>query len=169
MNVRAPLLILGYGNLARGDDALGPAIVLELETRGLAGPSTAVEIQTEDQLQIEHVTDLKDRSLVLFVDAHLSLSAPFTLSPVTPEVWSGLTTHAMSPGALLGVFSALLGPPPPAFVLALRGEDFTLGHPLSAAAEALRPRVLTLLKRLIERPEASAWSDALHLEGEVTG
>ncbi|NBS18146.1 MAG: Ni/Fe hydrogenase, partial [Gammaproteobacteria bacterium] len=64
------LLILGVGNPSRGDDALGPLLIEQLETllsqeeRAAAG---GIELLTDFQLQIEHALDLLNRSLVLFV------------------------------------------------------------------------------------------------------
>src|SRR5450830_1062984 len=70
----APLLVFGWGNLSRGDDALGPLCIERL--RALAAPATAVDYLDDYQLQIEHALDLVGRQRVLFVDASLSCGAP---------------------------------------------------------------------------------------------
>jgi hydrogenase maturation protease len=129
----APVLVFGWGNLSRGDDALGPLCVQSL--RASAEPGAAVEFLDDYQLQIEHALDLVGRAHVLFVDASLSCSSPFQVSNLQAAPDVSLGTHALSPSALLHVFYELRGEAaPPSTLLAIRGERFELGEPLSAAA-----------------------------------
>src|SRR5450830_765730 len=131
----APLLVFGWGNLSRGDDALGPLCIERL--RALAAPATAVDYLDDYQLQIEHALDLVGRQRVLFVDASLSCRAPFELTQLQAARDISFTTHALSPQALMQVFCDLRGEAPPACtLLAIRGECFELGAPPSPAALA---------------------------------
>jgi hydrogenase maturation protease len=131
----APLLVFGWGNLSRGDDALGPLCVERLRAAGLS--DDAVEFLDDYQLLVEHALDLVDRQRVLFIDASLSCRAPFEATDLQPARDASFTTHAMSPQALLQVFCTLQGLPPPACtLLAIRGERFELGEPPGAAALA---------------------------------
>lgn len=132
----APLLVFGWGNLSRGDDALGPLFVERLRTLcGQRGLAFQVDFLDDYQLQIEHALDLAGRQRVLFVDASLSCAAPFEVTQLQPQQDASFTTHAMSPQALMQVFRDLYGQaPPPCTLLAIRGEQFELGEPPSAAA-----------------------------------
>ena len=57
---------------------------------------------------------------------------------------SSISSHALSPEALLQVFVGLQGyPAPPSTVLAIRGQAFELGEALSAAASAPLDAALT--------------------------
>lgn len=133
----APLLVIGVGNPSRGDDALGPLFVERLEEL-LAGEiaAGAVEVLTDFQLQIEHALDLAGRARVVFVDASLRAAPPFELSLAVPTEAADPTTHSLSPAAVLATCARVVGAPPPAFVIAIRGERFELGEPLSGAATA---------------------------------
>ena len=127
-----PTLIFGWGNPSRGDDALGPLFVERIGA--LQHP--AVDCLTDFQLQVEHALDLKGRQRVLFVDASLEASAPFDIVPILPDKDASFTTHAMTPQAILHTYTQLEGqPPPPCWLLAIRGESFELGESLSLAAE----------------------------------
>jgi hydrogenase maturation protease len=129
----APILVFGWGNLSRGDDALGPLFVEQL--RALLGPGAEVEYLEDYQLQVEHALDLKGRQHVLFVDASLNCVAPFEVTQLQPAQDASFTTHAMSPQALMQVYQDLQGEmPPPCTLLALRGEKFELGEPPSVQA-----------------------------------
>ena len=127
--------MFGWGNLSRGDDALGPLFVERL--RAALAPDANVELLDDYQLQIEHALDLTGRQQVLFVDASLSCAAPFEVTPVLPTQDVSFTTHALSPQALLQVFCDLQSEsPPPCTLLAIRGEHFGLGEPPGQAALA---------------------------------
>jgi hydrogenase maturation protease len=128
----APILIFGWGNPSRGDDALGPLFVERIEALGLPD----VECLTDFQLQVEHALDLQDRRQVLFVDASVAASAPFTVSRLAPRRDDSFSTHAISPESVMQVYVDLHDDdPPPCDLLAIRGEGFELGAPLSPAAE----------------------------------
>ncbi len=72
---------------------------------------------------------------MLFVDAAVDAAEPFEVREVMPDGAASLTTHHLSPGALLHVFEQLTGEKaPPAKVLAIRGWQFGLGEALSARA-----------------------------------
>jgi len=125
-----PILVFGYGNLSRGDDAVGPLLLEYLESHA---DLSQIELLTDFQLQIEHALDLAARQLVLFVDASVSCREAFELTELKPQRDNSYTSHAMSPAALLHVYTTLYRQPlPPAFLLSIRGESFELGEGLSA-------------------------------------
>ncbi len=128
-----PILVFGWGNPSRGDDALGPLFVAAVEALALPG----VECLTDFQLQVEHACDLAERRRVLFVDASIEAEAPYTLSELSPARDHTFSSHAMSPQAVLQAW-ADLGNPMPSEVrlLAIRGESFELGDGLGTAAAA---------------------------------
>ena len=126
------LLVIGIGNPSRGDDALGPLLIERLEALHLPG----VELLTDFQLQVEYALDLQGRRAVVFVDASLDAQAPFTFTPAVAAEDASYSSHELSPGAVLHAYRKLFGEPPPAHVLAIRGEAFELGEELSAAARA---------------------------------
>jgi hydrogenase maturation protease len=133
----APLLVLGWVNLSRGDDALGPLCVAALKDALPKHLQDQVEFLDDYQLQIEFALDLVGRKRVLFIDASLDCAAPFAVREAQPRRDSTISSHALSPEALLQVFVDLQGhAPPPATVLAIRGEAFALGEPMTAAAQA---------------------------------
>lgn len=136
----APILVFGWGNPSRGDDALGPLFVERL-TR-LAPPG--VECMTDFQLQVEHALDFQERRRILFIDASVDAVAPFAVSAIGPLQDDSFTSHAMSPQAVLQVYRDLNDtPPPPSWLLAIRGERFELGEPLSAHAATNLEAALT--------------------------
>ena len=131
----APLLVFGWGNASRGDDALGPLFVQRLSEMLDAAQRDRVELLEDYQLQVEHTLDLIGRERVLFVDASVDATAPFAAAPVAAAQAADAASHALSPAALLRVYLKLNGEvAPPCTLLAIRGEQFGLGQPLSDTA-----------------------------------
>jgi hydrogenase maturation protease len=128
-----PVLLFGYGNLSRGDDALGPLLLEYVENHC---DLDRIEILSDFQLQIEHALDLENRELVLFVDASVSCVSAFDFAMLEPARDKSYTTHAMSPAAVLDVYQSIKKQtPPPCFLLSIKGEKFELGEGLSANAQ----------------------------------
>ncbi|MDR2852928.1 MAG: hydrogenase maturation protease, partial [Burkholderiaceae bacterium] len=132
-----PLVIFAIGNPSRGDDAIGPQLcgrlAVWLAREGLLNQCELIE---DFQLQIEHSLDLRGRALALFIDAGSATPAPYTFRRIAPRAGISHSTHALEPQAVLQVHADIeRQPPPPAFVLCVRGERFELGAALSPAAE----------------------------------
>ena len=142
-----PILVFGWGNPSRGDDALGPLFVERIGALSLPD----VECLTDFQLQIEHALDLEGRQLVLFVDASLEAESPFAVSRLSPAGDAGISTHALSPEAVMLVYAELHdAEPPPCFLLAIRGECFGLGQPCSPAAQLHLAAALEWFQKWLE-------------------
>lgn len=150
MPMPAPLLVLGWGNRSRGDDALGALFLDRLPDLLGADARARVECLEAHQLQIEHALDLVGRERVLFVDASADAAPPFEARSLVVAPAAGWAGHALAPAALLRVYRDLHGAePPPATLLAIRGTDFALGAAPSAAAGAYLAQALAWGRRWV--------------------
>jgi len=160
------ILVFGYGNPGRGDDALGPEVVAAIEAAGFAN----VEVQTDMQLQVEHITDLEGRKRILFVDADVSCAEPYVLSTLEPEKDGSYTSHAMTPGALLHAYKKVYGADtPPAWMLRIRGYAFELGDPMGEQAGINLAAAIELVKRLCSDSSEKHWLSHLTPVGDGRG
>lgn len=159
--MKAPVVILACGNPSRGDDALGPLLLDRLQAwLDAEGLADGFELIADFQLQIEHALDLAGRRLALFIDAGHATPAPFVFRAAVASGVTGHSTHALPPESVLAVLPRITEEAvPSAFVLCVRGEQFALGEGLSAAAAAHAEAAFELLKQLLSRPDAGAWSD----------
>ena len=149
----ASLLIFGYGNPSRGDDALGPLLLERLQELDLP----YLELLTDFQLQVEHTLDLQGREQVLFIDASVSCSTPYTFSRLIAQKDTSYTSHVMSPMALLHSYIQLYGEPPPSYLLQIRGECFELGKSMSISATANLEASFNLLQKICSKPNLPEW------------
>ena len=147
------LVIFAVGNPSRGDDALGPLLMAELETQSLPG----VTLVTDFQLQIEHALDLDGHDLALFIDAGTGTPAPFDFYEVSASAGMSITTHALTPSAVLQVHAQLRPVQPPAFVLCIRGDHFELGEGPGEAARTHLQAARAHLAECLALPDALAW------------
>jgi len=162
--MRAPVLLFGYGNPSRGDDALGPLLLDRIEPLRCRHPEwPPLELLTDFQLQVEHVLDVADRRLVLFIDADLAASVPFSCRQVRPSAQRAYTSHALDPGELLGVYERVLATaPPPAYVLGIQAFRFELGEPLSSSASANLDAAVAFVAELLSHPDPVYWEESVH-------
>ncbi len=131
-HLSAPILVFGWGNPSRGDDALGPLFVERIEAMALPD----VECLTDFQLQIEHALDLRGRRRVLFVDASID-TATIAATRIEAARDATFTSHAISPQSVMQTYLDIeKSAPPPCWLLAIGARSFELGDPLSTVATA---------------------------------
>jgi hydrogenase maturation protease len=155
----APVLIFAVGNESRGDDALAPLLLRELDAWLAAnGHSDQVELLEDFQLQVEHAMDMQGRRLVLFVDAGMDTPAPFLFSRLQANETPVLYSHALEPAALMNVYRQFYGEMPPvAFVLCICGQRFELGEGLSPKAVERMAQAFEFCKKLLSQPDVITW------------
>lgn len=128
------ILIIGYGNPGRQDDALGPALADAMEQLGLPG----VTVDSDYQLTVEHAEMAARHRVVIFADATTEAGEPFTWTSVKPSN-SGIrfTSHHLGPADVLGLARDLFDGDPPGYLLTIQGRRFgEFDAGLSSAAQA---------------------------------
>jgi hydrogenase maturation protease len=141
------MLIIGYGNPLRGDDAFG--------YRAAERIPGAIAVH---QLTPELMDPIARADRVLFLDATTE-GAPGEIRrrQVLPAAGASNFTHHATPESLLAGAQSLYGRAPEATLITVTAATFTLGAPLSAeVAQALEEvlRVVSAPPRL--RVESSA-------------
>lgn len=160
----APVLLFAIGNESRGDDALGVLLLRELDSWLIANNfSEQIELLEDFQLQIEHAMDMKDRRLVLFIDAGMDTPEPFSFYRAQANDEPVLYSHALAPEALLKVYTQFYQDAlPDVFVLCIRGEHFELGEALSPPALEHLAQAVEFGKKLLQEPETHSWDEYLN-------
>lgn len=152
-----PILLFGYGNLSRGDDALG-ILLLEAIERSATLSLHSIDILSDFQLQIEHALDLENRDLVLFIDASVANINSFAFHELSPQKDKSYTTHAMSPDSVLAVYQDIKKQnPPPCFLLSIKGESFELGEGLSNNAQEHLKLATEFAQQLLSNATVERW------------
>ncbi len=151
------VVVLGWGNVTRTDDALGP-LLLEHVRRAQLQHVTIVE---DFQLQPEHAFDLSGHDLALFVDAGFKTPEPFVFFQTAPRASITFSSHKLAPEAVLDIHERVLGEtPPPAFVLCVAGEDFSVGDTLSTTTVRRLELASDFLLQRLRCPSLESWRAA---------
>lgn len=144
MKTKDRVLLIGYGNPARGDDGLGPAIAAAAEAWAVPG----VTVESAYQLAVEDAAAVTEHGVVIFADAAVSGPEPFSFEPVAGDPQANFGSHSVEPGAVMALARDLFGAETRAYVLAVRGYRFDLfsevlsdgaARNLAAALDFLEP------------------------------
>jgi hydrogenase maturation protease len=150
-----PVLIIGYGNPLRSDDAVGWRAA-----QALIGewPAAKVRVETAHQLLPEMADWLADASHVLFIDACWDLVPGRIRSrAIHPEKSRAASmTHHFTPEGLLADAWQLFHHCPDAILVSVGGGSFEHGEGLSRQVEAVFPHLLAQIKKSAQKCLAQA-------------
>jgi hydrogenase maturation protease len=139
-DLQGSILVIGYGNPLRGDDALGPYLVEQVAALKLP----IVHTKAIHQLLPELAAEIATYSQVIFIDAQQGpLPEGVVVTSLAPSESSGIFCHSVDAEDLLALTRTLYGRAPTAQLFKVAGENFELREGLSEVAkrnagEALR-------------------------------
>ncbi len=158
---RARVLVIGYGNVLRTDDGVGPhAARLLADDPRLAGAA----VLARHQLAPELAADVAGAALVILVDATTATPpGAVTVRPLAaaagpggPATGPGATSHHVGPELLLGLASELYGAAPEAVAVSVGVANMGPGETLSPRVAAALPAVADAVARLVAEHEGRA-------------
>lgn len=142
---RADILVIGYGNELRSDDALGPRVAAAVAEEQLAGVRALVCHQLTPELA-ERVAAAR---AAIFVDAEMeAVSRTLTARRIGPSAWGQFTGHLGDPRLLLALARDVFHRCPPAWWITVPGVNFEFGEKLSPCAESGLAEAVAAVKRL---------------------
>ncbi len=141
------MLIIGYGNPLRGDDAVGLlAAERLLDWIERQGDIPGIEVIARPCLTIELAANLAGHRRALFIDAALAGPAgAIRRRRLQPATERGPLPHVLSPTELLGWCQWLYGVAPRSSLITIAGASFNY------AEGRLSPLVESALARLLKR------------------
>ncbi len=132
------VLVVGVGNVERGDDGVGPFVASRLA--GALPPGAAVRVRGDDVLAL--VDDCADRDALVCVDCAAADSMPGRVhrfdigrGDMLPRGLGTLSSHGHDLASALALAHALGVLPGQVVVYAVEGEAFDLGRGLTPAVE----------------------------------
>lgn len=150
------ILIIGYGNQTRSDDGVGWYVADKIE-KATQRDALQVDVLKLNQLTVDLAEEIKDRELVIFVDAHLNDDKDLLQSEeVKPNYKLGLTAHYLLPETLLAICEGLYNKAPKARIFSVKGLSFDFGEKLSnqtqnAADQAVEQIIKMVRAKVLRR------------------
>lgn len=136
-------LVIGWGNSLFADDGAGPRIAEEVSDWARPG----VVALAVNELVPELAVDLAATRAAFFIDASLNSREVEVLPiPQTDEDIQHID-HALTPESLLTLSRQVFGRSPPAWLVQVPAENFTLGHGFSERTQAGIAAALAEIKR----------------------
>ncbi len=145
------VLLIGYGNTLRGDDALGPMAIERLRSLLLNAELAEAEFVSCQQLAPELAERLASCDLALFVDAACDGDAgTVRVKRLSPEAGDAASlTHHVKPEVLLELANALYGHAPQAMLVTGTGAVFESCEKLSGQGNQALNEICRLIPGLI--------------------
>ena len=151
------ILIYAYGNPGRQDDGLGNQFVDKLEPWLEEQGLTNVTLDSNFQLNIEDADNIRDKDVVVFVDASIEDIDNFRLDIVEPsEGRSEFSMHSASPAYVLALCTKLYNKHPETYILQIKGYEWEFQEELSDRAAINLELALAFLKDRIKSGEFSS-------------
>ena len=114
------ILLIGFGNPARADDGLGPALAEEIESKNIPD----VTVETDYQLTIEDSTQIAKHDIVIFADASVNCAEPFTFQAVEGKQTDNFSSHSVEPAEVIALAENLFKSKAKGYILGIRGYEF---------------------------------------------
>lgn len=150
--IDTPVLVIGYGNVLRGDDGAGPAAAQALREK--LPPQTA-EVLSVHQLLPELSERLSRSGLAIFIDADWSVPAGQVRQKALTAGIDGdkVIGHHQSPQNLLNMAGQLYGRAPPAILFNVGAASFGYQEGLSTPVRRAIPKLVREVVRTVINPE----------------
>lgn len=144
--------VIGYGNLLRGDDGVGPAVAELMAARHPGLRTLAIPM-----LVPELAAELADATVVVFVDAREGATPGGVRTQwLTAAGTMGAFGHLLSPGALVALALLLYGRCADAFQVTVDAAQFEVGSPLSPAVTQAIPLAADAVFEILSRSSVRA-------------
>jgi hydrogenase maturation protease len=141
------VLLIGYGNDLRGDDAGGKRVADAVAARKLAD----VETLAVHQLTPELAATLTNFEWAIFVDAYIATDdQEVGVHLLEPVHTGGITGHTGDPQSLLALTQALYDHCPQAWWVTIPGVNFEVGDSFSLIAEQGVAKALERIDQLLK-------------------
>lgn len=141
------ILVIGYGNPLRTDDAIGQHVAWELMK---CFDRADLIVRITHQLTPELAEIVSHFDTVVFIDARVGdRPGEIIHEEVQPAVGAGAFTHNVTPAALLGAANELYDRMPVGLLISIVGEVFDYGIDLSPRLYRMLPGITRKAAELI--------------------
>ena len=152
------ILLIGFGNPARADDGLGPALAEEIESKNFSD----VTVEADYQLTIEDSAQVAEHNIVIFADASANCGEPFSFEPLTARESGSFSSHSVEPAEVMALAENLFGSKAKGFILAIRGYEFDqFGAALTEKAKANLQKAVVFIEKLLKDKNFNKISESI--------
>jgi len=150
--LKPDILCIGYGNILKQDDGLGPQIIQRLQAESFAGQETVTYLDVP-QLDIDLTEMLANVRLSIFIDARMDdqqeLVIVNQIEPAEEQVDYAHSTHTMDIPSLLQITQELYARVPLCYIVLPKGFSFEIGDDLTEQGKLAAAAAVDAVTQLI--------------------
>jgi len=147
------ILIYGYGNPGRQDDALGVLLSEKIEVWVKENDYPFITVDQNYQLNIEDAEYISNYDLVIFLDASVEEIESVLIEPVHPNLKTDFSMHSVTPAFVLGLTHQIFNQSPETFQLHIKGYKYNFMESLTEGAitnlETAFAELISFLKKYL--------------------
>jgi len=118
------ILVYGYGNPGRQDDAVGVIFAEKIKKWAEDKKLGFIETVTNYQLNIEDAANICDKDLVIFADASQEEINGYTFTRLEPNREVDFTMHHVSPAFILHLCREIYAKTPVTYLVRIKGYSW---------------------------------------------
>jgi hydrogenase maturation protease len=148
------ILIYGYGNPGRQDDALGIHLVDFIEKWAKEKQFNFITTDQNYQLNIEDADLISHFHLVVFCDASMLDIADVVIEEALPDLKTEFSMHSVTPSFIVGLCQEIFNQHPEAYTLHIKGYAWEFMQEMTSQAQKNLCQAKDVLIRFIEERTA---------------
>jgi hydrogenase maturation protease len=130
------ILIYGYGNPGRQDDALANEVINKIEDAKKDGYFAGIDTDSNYQLNIEDAEIISRYDTVVFVDASTEDIEDVVITEVSPsDAKVEFTMHAVSPSFVLDLCIKMYNKKPEVYLMHIKGYEWEFMEAMTEEAK----------------------------------
>jgi hydrogenase maturation protease len=142
------ILLIGFGNPARADDGLGPALAEIIELKNIP----LVTVEADYQLTVEDSAQVAENDIVIFADASINGPEPFSFEQIEAKESESFSSHSVEPAAVLALAENLFNSKAKGYILGIRGYEFDrFGEGLTEKAKINLQKAVCFIEGLLKK------------------
>jgi hydrogenase maturation protease len=146
----ARILLYGYGNPGRQDDGLGVLLAGIMEKWAQKNRYLNLEVDQNYQLNIEDSEKISHYDVVIFADASINCSQPYSFTKLLPDLNTDFSMHSVHPSFVVGLNKQIFKSSPKTFLLSIRGYEWDIIDTISPEAKKNLDASCDFLQTLIK-------------------
>ncbi len=140
------ILVYGYGNPGRQDDALGVLLAESIEHWARDNHLYHIHTECNYQLNIEDAHKISLFDIVIFADASKEEINDYSYTLLEPSAKVDFTMHAVSPAFILSLCNQIYNKKPLTFLLHIKGFDWQFMQNMTSEAKKNLNDAISFLK-----------------------
>lgn len=145
------ILVYGYGNPGRQDDAMGNVMADQMEIWAKEKGYDHIDVDSNYQLNIEDADNISNYDIVFFVDASIEEIDDYIMTKVeTSAATIEFSMHAVSTSFVLDLCHKMYGKTPATYLLHVKGYEFDFMEQISEAGQKNFDKAFSFLKDRLE-------------------